>query len=129
MTRLNNKIQDAVNNLVKVIIEDYKQKKEVIDQCKYAVIETILSNTILIWVVGENKKRILKEANRRYKLAEGSNPAKGYLRVESVPKNEKLVEKLIPAFINSDNGFENGWETVLIETKDWTEDKSNDRNN
>ena len=129
MTSLNNKIQDAVNNLVKVIIEDYKQKKEVTNQFKYAVIEDILSNSILIWVVGENKKGILKEANRRYKLAEGNNPPKGYLRVESVPKNEKLVEKLIPAFINSDNGFENGWETVLIETNDWTEDKSNDRSN
>ena len=117
MTSLNNKIQDAVNNLVQAIIEAYKQKKEVTNQCKYAVIETSLSNTILIWVVGGNKKGILKEANRRYKLAEGNNPTKGYLRVESVPKNEKLVEKLIPALINSDNV----WETVLIETKDWTE--------
>ena len=83
----------------------------------------------MIWVVGENKKRILKEANRRWRQGEKKNPVKGYLRIESVPKNEKLVEKLIPAFINSENGFENGWETVLIETNDWTEDKSNDRSN
>ena len=126
MTKLSNKVQDAINKLVQAIIEDCKQERH---QCKYAVIETLSSNSIVVWVVGKDKIGLMKEANRRYEQVYGKNPDKRYLTIKSVPENKKLIEKLIPALINFDNGFENGWETVPINLKDWMEDKSNDRNN
>jgi hypothetical protein len=125
MTKLSNKVQDAINKLVQAIIEDCKQEKEQYrHQCKYAVIETLSSNSTIfsniVWVVGKDKIGLMKEANRRYKQIYGKNPDKRYLTIKSVPENEKLIEKLIPALINFDNGFENGWETVLISSKDWS---------
>lgn len=128
MSELNSKVQDAVNKLVRVIIEDYERTNEEILLYKEAVIETISSDSILIWVVGKNKTGLMKEARRRFKEACGENPSKGYLRIESVPINAKLIKKLRPAFIN----YKNGWETVLVNIKYWVlgeEDKSNDRNN
>ena len=128
MSELNSKVQDAVNKLVRVIIEDYERTNEEILLYKEAVIETISSTSILIWVVGKDKIGLMKEANRRFKQAHGKNAGKGYLRIESVPINAKLIKEFRPAFINRYNG----WETVLVNTKDWVlgeEDKSNDRNN
>ncbi len=120
MTKLSSKVQDAVNKLVQAIIEDCKQE-EAGHQCKYAVIEELSSNSIVVWVVGKDKIGLMKEANRRYEQVYGKNPDEKYLTIKSVPKNEKLIYKLIPALINFDNGFENGWETVLISSKDWME--------
>lgn len=123
MSELNNKVREAVDNLVRVIIEDYECTNKEILLYKEAVIETISSDSILIWVVGKNKTGLMKEAKRRYKQSHGNNPGKSYLRIEAVPVNAKLIKKLRPAFIN----MYNGWETVLINVKDWVEDKSNAR--
>jgi hypothetical protein len=117
MTKLSSKVQDAVNKLVQAIIEDCKQEKEAGHQCKYAVIETLSSNSIVVWAVWKDKIGLMKEANRRYKQVYGKNPDEKYLTIKSVPKNEKLIYKLIPALIN----FDNGWETALISSKDWME--------
>jgi hypothetical protein len=124
MTELNNKVQSAVNKLVRVIIEEYERTNDEILLYKEAVIETISSDSILIWAVWKDKIGLMKEANRRFKQSHGNNPGKAYLRIESIPVNAKLIKKLRPAFINFDNGFENGWETVLVNTKDWIEDKN-----